>query len=187
MVGRICESVSGRGRVEGSRFENCKCPRWVDAVEKVPNSVATNLPANRNTRRLFADMPPGQLPKSPASSSLCDASPYIFIRSPRPRLGKFVFSNAKRLFRQHRSSRHFRRRRLLPVVPDVVRESEHVSKVQVFLDDTDEIFLGRRHALQCLTGLNPRPTFHRTERVLVERRSRRGSATKQPSEQVSDQ
>ena len=47
-------------------------------------------------------MPPGQLPKSPASSSLYDASPHTFIRSPHLWLGEFVISNAKRLFRQHR-------------------------------------------------------------------------------------
>jgi hypothetical protein len=47
-------------------------------------------------------MPPGQLPKSLASSSLFDASPHTLIRSPRLRLGKFVISNAKRLFRQYR-------------------------------------------------------------------------------------
>jgi hypothetical protein len=56
----------------------------------------------RITRRLFVDMPPGQLPKSPASSSLYDASPHTFIRSPHLWLGEFVISNAKRLFRQHR-------------------------------------------------------------------------------------
>jgi hypothetical protein len=47
-----------------------------DAVEKVPNCFATNFPPKDETRgRLFVDIPPGQLLKSLASSSLFDASP----------------------------------------------------------------------------------------------------------------
>jgi hypothetical protein len=42
------------------------------------------------------------LPKSLVSSSHYDASPHTIVGSPHLRLGKFVFSNAKRLFRQHR-------------------------------------------------------------------------------------
>jgi hypothetical protein len=46
--------------------------------------------------------PRGQLPKSPASSSLFDASPNICKIAPRLWLGEFAISNAKRLFRQPR-------------------------------------------------------------------------------------
>jgi hypothetical protein len=49
------------------------------------------------------NMPSGQLPKSMASSSLYDASPHTIVGSPHIQLGKFAFSDAKRLFRQHRS------------------------------------------------------------------------------------
>ena len=59
--------------------------------------------------------------------------------------------------------------RLLPFVPcDVVRESEHVLKVQVFWDDGRKIWDA---VVRCNVSraLSPRPTFHRTERVLVER------------------
>jgi hypothetical protein len=47
-------------------------------------------------------MPSGQLPKSLTSSSLYDASPHTIVGSPHLRLGEFVFSDAKGLFRQHR-------------------------------------------------------------------------------------
>jgi hypothetical protein len=43
-------------------------------------------------------MPTGQLPKSLVSSSHYDAFPHTIVGSPHLRLGKFVFSNAKRLF-----------------------------------------------------------------------------------------
>jgi hypothetical protein len=49
--------------------------------------------------------PRGQLPKSPASSSLFDASPNICKIAPRLWLGEFVISNLKRLFRQPRPYR----------------------------------------------------------------------------------
>jgi hypothetical protein len=42
------------------------------------------------------------LPKSLVSSSHYDASPHTIVGSPHLRLGKFAFSDAKRLFRQHR-------------------------------------------------------------------------------------
>ena len=68
-------------------------PGLTDAVEKVPNCFATNFPPKDEiTRRSFVDMPPGQLPKSRASSSLYDASPHTFIGSPRLRLGDFFDS-----------------------------------------------------------------------------------------------
>src|SRR3974390_3325931 len=70
---------------------------------KSPQLLCGKFPAERrNTRRLLVDMPTGQLPKSLVSSSHCDASPHTIVGSPHLRLGKFVFSNAKRLFRQHR-------------------------------------------------------------------------------------
>jgi hypothetical protein len=61
------------------------------------------LAERQNTLRLLVDMPSGQLPKSLASSSLYDASPHTIVGSPHLQLGKFAFSDAKRLFRQHRS------------------------------------------------------------------------------------
>jgi len=70
---------------------------------KSPKLLCGKFPAERrNTRRLLVDMPTGQLPKSLVSSSHYDASPHTIVGSPHLRLGKFVFSNAKRLFRQHR-------------------------------------------------------------------------------------
>src|SRR5262245_19710993 len=47
-------------------------------------------------------MPSGQLPKSPVSSSLYDASLHAIVGSPHLRLGKVAFSDAKRLSRQLR-------------------------------------------------------------------------------------
>jgi len=46
----------------------------------------------RNTRRLLVDMPSGQLPKSPASSSLYDARPQTIVRAAHVRVGKVAFS-----------------------------------------------------------------------------------------------
>jgi hypothetical protein len=43
-------------------------------------------------------MPSGQLPKSPASSSLYDASLHTFVESPPLRLGKFLFGDEKDFF-----------------------------------------------------------------------------------------
>ena len=76
---------------------------------KSPRLLCGKFPAERrNTRRLLVDMPTGQLPKSLVSSSHYDASPHTIVGSPHLRLGKFVFSNAKRLFRQHRPLASFR-------------------------------------------------------------------------------
>ena len=72
---------------------------------KSPKLICGQFPAERrNTRRLPVDMPSGELPKSPASSSLDDASPHTIAGWPHLRLRKFAFSDAKRLFRQHRSN-----------------------------------------------------------------------------------
>src|SRR5262249_16706559 len=74
------------------------------AVEKVPSCFTANFLLKDETRDgLLVDMPSGQLPKSLASSSLYDASPHTIVGSPHLQLGKFAFSDAKRLFRQHRS------------------------------------------------------------------------------------
>src|SRR3974390_1841320 len=76
---------------------------WGRCCRKSPKLLCGKFPAERrNTRRLLVDMPTGQLPKSLVSSSHYDASPHTIVGSPHLRLGKFVFSNAKRLFRQHR-------------------------------------------------------------------------------------
>ena len=67
--------------------------------------------------------------------------------------------------------------RLLPVFPCKRTSSGQVSMSQKrrircksLFGMTDEKFLGRRRALQCLAGLKPRPTIHRTELVLRTRK-----------------
>ena len=63
---------------------------------KSPKLRCDQFPAERRiTQRLFVDMPPRQLPKSPASSSLYDASPHIY-KIAAPTLGEFLLSNAKK-------------------------------------------------------------------------------------------
>src|SRR5258705_12123164 len=75
-----------------------------DTVAKVPKCRTTHFFANRPKKQqsLFG-LPSGSLPRSPVSFSFSNVSLQIIIRSPHPRLGKFVFSDPKRVLQHYRS------------------------------------------------------------------------------------
>src|SRR5258706_16415668 len=59
--------------------------------------------ANRpKKQQSLVGVPSGSLPRSPVSFSFSNVSLQIIIRSPHPRLGKFVFSDPKRVFQHYR-------------------------------------------------------------------------------------
>ena len=81
---------------------------WVDAVEKVPNCFATNFPPKDETRDDCSSICPQASYRSHGRvHRFMMPPPDTFIRLPRLRLGEFVLSHAKRLFRQHRPGADF--------------------------------------------------------------------------------
>ena len=59
--------------------------------------------ANRpKKQQSLVGVPSGSLPRSPVSFSFSNVSLQIIIRSPHPRLGKFVFSDPKRVLQHYR-------------------------------------------------------------------------------------
>jgi hypothetical protein len=58
--------------------------------------------ANRpKKQQSLAGVPSGSQPRSPVSCSFSNVSLQIIIRSPHPRLGKFVFSDPKRVLQHY--------------------------------------------------------------------------------------
>ena len=71
---------------------------------KSPNCLATNFPPKDESRDDCSSIcPQASYQSHRRVHRFAMPPPTHFIRSPRPRFGEFVFSDAKRLFRQHRS------------------------------------------------------------------------------------